>query len=86
MAKRTDDFTKAREVALSKLFRTHGITGSRRQYPITGRPDFAFPKLKAAVFVDGCFWHGCPKHCSSPKATLRSGRRSWLRTRRGTGG
>ena len=30
------------------------------------RPDFVFPKLRAAVFVDGCFWHGCPKHSSLP--------------------
>src|SRR5271167_2878563 len=30
------------------------------------RPDFVFPKLKLAVFVDGCFWHGCPKHATQP--------------------
>ena len=34
------------------------------------RPDFVFPKLKAAVFVDGCFWHGCPRH-SPPARWLR---------------
>ena len=31
------------------------------------RPDFVFSKLKAAVFVDGCFWHGCPKHATKPR-------------------
>ncbi len=31
------------------------------------RPDFVFPKLRLAVFVDGCFWHGCPKHGTKPK-------------------
>jgi len=31
------------------------------------RPDFVFPRLKTAVFVDGCFWHGCPKHATWPK-------------------
>jgi DNA mismatch endonuclease (patch repair protein) len=30
------------------------------------RPDFVFPKFKLAVFVDGCFWHGCPKHATWP--------------------
>ena len=30
------------------------------------RPDFVFTRLKLAVFVDGCFWHGCPKHCNQP--------------------
>lgn len=58
---------KDTEVALAKLFRADGITGWRRHYPITGRPDFAFPKRKLAVFVDGCFWHGCPKHGVQPK-------------------
>jgi DNA mismatch endonuclease (patch repair protein) len=29
--------------------------------------DFIFPKLKFAIFVDGCFWHGCPKHETKPK-------------------
>jgi DNA mismatch endonuclease (patch repair protein) len=28
---------------------------------IAGRPDFAFPVERLLVFVDGCFWHGCPK-------------------------
>jgi DNA mismatch endonuclease (patch repair protein) len=31
------------------------------------RPDLAFPRLKIAVFVDGCFWHGCPAHGTAPK-------------------
>ena len=30
------------------------------------RPDIVFPKLRLAVFVDGCFWHGCQKHRSLP--------------------
>lgn len=29
--------------------------------------DIVFPGLKIAVFVDGCFWHGCPEHASWPK-------------------
>lgn len=31
------------------------------------RPDFIFPKLRLAVFVDGCFWHGCQRHATKPK-------------------
>lgn len=31
------------------------------------RPDIAFTRRKVAVFVDGCFWHGCPEHGVSPK-------------------
>ncbi|MEO5959073.1 MAG: DNA mismatch repair protein Vsr [Opitutaceae bacterium] len=33
-----------------------------------GKPDFVFPTAKLAIFVDGCFWHGCPRHGTSPKA------------------
>ena len=32
------------------------------------RADIVFTKQKVAVFVDGCFWHRCPEHYTSPKA------------------
>jgi DNA mismatch endonuclease (patch repair protein) len=35
------------------------------------RPDFSFPKLKVALFIDGCFWHGCPKCYRRPKSRRR---------------
>jgi len=47
--------------------RAHGITGWRRGSTLIGRPDFVFSRLKLAVFVDGCFWHGCPIHGTKPK-------------------
>lgn len=31
------------------------------------RPDFCFLAQRVAVFVDGCFWHGCPRHYSAPR-------------------
>jgi DNA mismatch endonuclease (patch repair protein) len=58
---------KETEVALAKLFRRNKITGWRRNQKIFGNPDFVFTKLKLAVFVDGCFWHSCPKHGTQPK-------------------
>lgn len=40
--------------------------------PVPGRPrrtiDIAFPRQQLAVFVDGCFWHGCPEHGTAPSA------------------
>jgi DNA mismatch endonuclease (patch repair protein) len=33
---------------------------------IFGSPDFIFPAHRVAVFVDGCFWHGCPQHYKAP--------------------
>ncbi len=58
---------KGTEHALLILLRGAGITGWRRHLPLPGKPDFAFPKQKLAVFVDGCFWHGCPKCYTRPK-------------------
>jgi DNA mismatch endonuclease (patch repair protein) len=52
------------ELKLLVLLRRHLITGWRRHLPILGRPDFVFPRQRVAVFVDGCFWHRCPK-CSN---------------------
>ncbi len=57
---------KATEMRLISIYRKYRITGWRRNYPIFGRPDFVFPNHKLAVFVDGCFWHGCPKHATQP--------------------
>lgn len=44
----------------------------RVNYTVLAKPrrvaDVVFPRLKIAVFVDGCFWHGCPEHASWPKS------------------
>ena len=32
------------------------------------RPDIVFPRLKLAIFIDGCFWHCCPVHGNRPRA------------------
>ena len=34
-----------------------------------GRPDVVFPGARVAVFVDGCFWHGCPEHYVRPRSS-----------------
>ena len=34
---------------------------------LPGKPDIVFVRAKVAVFVDGCFWHSCPVHGTSPK-------------------
>jgi len=57
---------KNTELALLKFFRRQSITGWRRRHRVIGSPDFIFPKLRLAIFVDGCFWHGCPKHGTQP--------------------
>jgi len=49
------------ELRLMALFRTHGITGWRRHLTLPGLPDFTFRRQRIVIFVDGCFWHGCPR-------------------------
>jgi DNA mismatch endonuclease (patch repair protein) len=73
---------KGTEIALAKLFRRHKITGWRRHQKIFGKPDFIFLKLKLAIFVDGCFWHGCPKHATQPKNNRTFWRRKFLRNKK----
>ena len=67
------------EVKLARLMRAAGITGWRRQIALRChargaerqelkvRADFVFRHKKVAVFVDGCFWHGCPRHGTRPQ-------------------
>jgi DNA mismatch endonuclease, patch repair protein len=33
---------------------------------LPGTPDIAIPRARVAVFVDACFWHGCPAHFTAP--------------------
>jgi|ERR1035441_8571135 DNA mismatch endonuclease (patch repair protein) len=66
------------EVALrSALFRR----GLRfRIHPrLPGRPDIVFSGARLVIFVDGCFWHGCPKHATAPKANAGFWRRKLMR-------
>jgi len=54
------------ELILRKLLTAHGIRGYRINYKLTGKPDIVFTKYKVAIFVDGCFWHKCPKCYREP--------------------
>jgi DNA mismatch endonuclease (patch repair protein) len=67
---RTAQRDNQHEVALRSMlhrrglrFRIHSRVIERSRRTI----DIAFPKPRIAVFVDGCFWHGCPLHGTSPK-------------------
>jgi DNA mismatch endonuclease (patch repair protein) len=55
------------EQKLAKMLRLAGITGWRRHPPLLGHPDFVFRQQHLAIFVDGCFWHGCRWHCRMPQ-------------------
>ena len=66
---------KSTELKLLCLFKNFHITGWRRNSKLFGKPDFVFTKQKIAVFVDGCFWHGCAL-CKKRKIPL-SNRDYW---------
>ncbi|MBK6342241.1 MAG: very short patch repair endonuclease [Flavobacteriales bacterium] len=60
------------ELIVRACLRAAGLTGYRLHYAkAPGRPDIAFVNRKLAVFVHGCFWHGCP-HCQPPKPKRNS--------------
>jgi DNA mismatch endonuclease (patch repair protein) len=59
------------EVALRSALHRRGLRFFVDRPPLRGlrrRADLVFPRARVAVYVDGCFWHGCPKHATWPKA------------------
>ena len=38
---------------------------------LMGKPDMVFPSYNIAIFIDGCFWHGCPKHYRMPSSNVK---------------
>lgn len=58
------------EVLLRKALWETGLR-YRLNYKLTGKPDLVFVGKRIAVFVDGCFWHGCPDHCQAPATNKR---------------
>lgn len=62
----------APERTLRAALRCLGFTGYRLNYSkAPGRPDIAFVGRRVAVFVHGCFWHGCP-HCAQRRPKSNS--------------
>jgi DNA mismatch endonuclease (patch repair protein) len=46
---------------------TNNQLTARRSVPtFRVKPDFVFRQVRLALFVDGCFWHGCPRHATKP--------------------
>jgi DNA mismatch endonuclease (patch repair protein) len=56
------------EVRLRKALWAAGFRYRKHYGP--HKIDVAFPGRKVAVFVDGCFWHGCPAHASIPESNM----------------
>lgn len=72
---------KSTELKLIQIFKEYGIKGWRRNYPLQGKPDFVFPKLKIAIFADGCFWHGHDCRNTKPKTNAEYWKKKQERNR-----
>lgn len=62
------------EVLLRAALRGRGVAFERNVRGMPGTPDVVLVEARLAVFVDGCFWHGCREHFKAPKT-----RRAWWR-------
>jgi DNA mismatch endonuclease (patch repair protein) len=60
------------ELALRRALHARGLRFRLHRRDLPGTPDIVFPSARIAVFVDGCFWHGCTEHGTLPKNN-----RSW---------
>lgn len=64
----------AAELTIRRLLHARGYRYRVDYRPIPGlrsRPDIVFTRQKLAVYIDGCFWHGCPIHATWPKKNAR---------------
>jgi DNA mismatch endonuclease (patch repair protein) len=61
---------KSTELVIARRLRSERITGWRRHTNLPGKPDFAWTACCIAVFIDGCFWHGCSTCYRQPKSNI----------------
>ncbi|GAB3796023.1 very short patch repair endonuclease [Humibacter antri] len=60
----------APEIAIRRLLHARGLRYRVDFAPVPGvrrRADIVFTRVRVVVFIDGCFWHGCPVHATHPK-------------------
>jgi DNA mismatch endonuclease (patch repair protein) len=56
------------ERLVQKALRHHRVYFAKNVKSIVGNPDLVFRRKKLLVFIDSCFWHGCPEHCRVPSS------------------
>jgi DNA mismatch endonuclease (patch repair protein) len=64
------------ELELRRELHRRGLRFRVNARGLPGRPDVVLTRARIAVFVDGCFWHGCPEHAVAPKANA-----AWWRSK-----
>jgi DNA mismatch endonuclease (patch repair protein) len=62
------------EAAVRRELHQRGFRFFKHRRPVADlrcEADLVFPRARLAVFVDGCFWHGCPEHGTQPTSNSR---------------
>jgi len=73
---------KTTEGVFLTILRQGKISGWRRHLDLPGKPDFTFRAQRLVVFLDGCFWHGCPRCYHLPEDNRSYWRKKVLGNRR----
>ncbi|MFA6027642.1 MAG: very short patch repair endonuclease [Patescibacteria group bacterium] len=69
------------EIAFRKALWHKGYKYRKNSTKYFGKPDLVLAKHKTVIFIDSCFWHGCPKHYSLPTTRKKFWRKKLLRNR-----
>jgi DNA mismatch endonuclease, patch repair protein len=67
---RVRDRDTSPELEVRRQLFSRGLRGYRLRPKLPGKPDIVYSRAKLAIFIDGCFWHGCPR-CYTRPATRR---------------
>ena len=59
------------ELAVRRALTRAGVRYRLHVPSLPGRPDIVIRNARAVIFVDGCFWHGCPQHYVRPRVRQR---------------
>lgn len=70
------------EAIVTEIAGRHGLAVEIQRADLPGRPDFVLPEIRVVLFADGCFFHGCPKHGTTPKSNTEYWKAKIERNRR----
>lgn len=73
---------KTTERVFLSILRRARVSGWRRHLDLPGKPDFVFRAERVAIFLDGCFWHGCPRCYRLPQDNRSYWRKKVIGNRR----
>lgn len=70
------------EVAFRRGLWALGVRYRKNPRSYFGKPDLVIRRARTVIFIDSCFWHGCPKHFRAPKTKQEYWREKIARNRR----